>query len=33
MHCTIDLATRANSCLRIEDTSKNKKEHNLEYCG
>jgi hypothetical protein len=32
VHCAIDLATRANSCLRIEDTSKNNKEHNLEYC-
>jgi hypothetical protein len=33
VHCAIDLTTSANSCLRIEDTSTNKKEHNLEYCG
>jgi hypothetical protein len=33
VRCTIDLATKANPCLRMEDTSKNKKEHNLEYCG
>jgi hypothetical protein len=32
VHYAINLATRANSCLRIEDTSKNKKEHSLEYC-
>ena len=29
MHCTIDLATKANPCLRIKDTSKNKEEHNM----
>jgi hypothetical protein len=33
VRCAIDLATKANPCLQIEDTSKNKKEHNLEYCG
>ena len=33
VNCAIDLTTRANSYLRIEGTSKNKKEHNLEYCG
>jgi hypothetical protein len=32
MRCTIDLTTKTNPCLRIEDTSKNKEEHNLENC-
>jgi hypothetical protein len=33
MRCSIDLATKANPCLRIEDTSKNEKEHNLKNYG
>jgi hypothetical protein len=32
MHCTIDLTMRAFPFLWIEDTNKNKKEHNLENC-
>ena len=30
VRCTIDLATKANPCLQIEDTSKNSEEHNLK---